>query len=70
MMTKKTSRTMAQAFDEWMRLYIEDPAAFEAEFRSVEAHKRGHEKRSKATSYGNGCARIFRRLMRGGALVG
>jgi len=59
-------RTMAQAFDAWMKAYRADPARFEAEFQSVEAHRRGRVRGREATSYGLGCAAILRRLMRGG----
>lgn len=30
-----TNAQMAEAFNEWMRRYIEDPARFEAEFNTV-----------------------------------
>ncbi len=62
-MSKKTKkRDMAQAFDEWMRRYTKDPGAFEAEFKSVAAFKRGRGKK-KATSYGLDCAAYLKSLM-------
>lgn len=63
---KQKPRTMAQAFDEWMRRYVEDPSAFEAEFQSVAAYSRGRARGKAATEYGLDCAAMLRKLMRGG----
>jgi hypothetical protein len=48
---------MAQAFDEWMRRYEEDPKAFGTEFQAVDAH------RADPLSYGNQMAAYLRKLM-------
>jgi hypothetical protein len=49
---------MAQAFDEWMRRYEEDPKAFETEFQAVDAH------RADPLAYGKQMAVYLRKLMR------
>ena len=55
-------RTMAQAFDEWMYRYIEDPRSFELEFESVlnfcESRRKG-----KTPDYGQQCEAYLRHLM-------
>jgi hypothetical protein len=49
---------MAQAFDEWMRRYEENPRAFETEFEAVTAHL------ADPTNYGKQMAAYLRMLMR------
>lgn len=58
-------RTMAQAFDVWMRSYIADPQAFAAEFQSVADHQRGRVSGRGATEYGLACAALLRSYMAG-----
>lgn len=60
---KKETMTTAQAFDEWMRRYTEDPAAFSAEFEAVDSHRRKKPK-AKASEYGIACAAFLSKLMR------
>lgn len=55
--------TMAQAFDEWMRLYIKDPCAFEAQFQTVAAFQRGRKIKGEP-AYGQEMAAYLRQLMR------
>jgi hypothetical protein len=59
----ETKEKLGSAFNEWMRRYIEDPAAFEAEFRTVQdflAEKAG----GKEPSYGAICVEYLELLMR------
>ena len=65
---KTTTRTMAQAFDEWMRQYRKNPDGFAAMAEAMAAHAKGRRGGAKATEYGLGCAAMLRRLMRGGKL--
>lgn len=53
-----TTEKAAAAFTEWMRRYIEDPAAFEAEFITVTAYLDGGE-----LSYGEAQAAYLEKLM-------
>lgn len=46
---------IAKAFNEWLRRYIEDPAAFEAEFNMV-ADFRAAEADGREPDYGERCA--------------
>jgi hypothetical protein len=48
---------MAQAFDEWMRRYEEDPKSFYTEFQAVNAH------RADPLSYGKQMAAYLCKLM-------
>lgn len=54
--------TMAQAFNEWMRRYTENPQGFMAKFQSVERFKA--TAKGKQPDYGTDCARLLRKLMR------
>lgn len=54
--------TMAEAFDEWMRRYKENPEQFGNEMQGIIAHSR--KKRSaEASEYGNDCAAYLSALM-------
>lgn len=57
-MVEYTTAKASAAFTEWMRRYIEDPAAFEAEFNVVAAYRDGGE-----ISYGDAQAEYFEKLM-------
>ena len=52
------TRTMAEAFDEWMRLFIEEPETFLHEFQEVEMYRAG--------TYGEASAALLTKLMGGG----
>lgn len=52
---------MAAAFNEWMRLYTEDPAAFEAEFQSV-GRFLAEKAEGREPSYGEQCAAYLEQL--------
>jgi len=54
--------TMAEAFNEWMRRYTEEPAAFEAEFQTVGAYLEEQNK-GKEPQYGANCAGYLQKLM-------
>lgn len=54
--------TKAQAFNEWMRRYTEEPERFEAEFRSVGRFLE-EERAGKEPSYGDTCAAYLDELM-------
>ena len=58
------SRTEAQAFNEWMRRYIDEPDRFKREWQQVEEFKREHAD-GVVPSYGDRCAEYLQRLMRG-----
>jgi hypothetical protein len=60
------SRTCAQAFDEWMRRYLEEPERFPREFQSIAEFISQGGLRGGATSYGRQCGECLRRLMGGG----
>ena len=57
-------RTMAEAFDEWMRAYVEEPERFSSRWAEIRAHlleiQNGEE-----PSYGRSCAAMLEKLMRG-----
>jgi hypothetical protein len=56
--------TMAQAFDEWMRKYKEDPSGFENGMQSAKAHDRPSKGSTEGVSeYGDDCATLLARLM-------
>jgi hypothetical protein len=57
--------TMAQAFSEWMRRYIEEPERFEREWRTIEKFKRD-EASGKEPNYGEVCSAYLGELMAGG----
>jgi hypothetical protein len=59
-------RTMARAFDEWTRRYVEAPEEFEAQFKTIERFKRQGGHKGKPTTDGDVCAAYLRKLMRGG----
>ncbi len=59
---------LAEAFDEWMKRYIENPAAFAAEFQSVASFK-SKRKGKGASDYGNSCASYLVSVMRDVALA-
>lgn len=64
MATRKAKpRTMAQAFDEWMRQYKKDPAAFEHTIESARSHD---VKVKGGRKYGRDCAALLTHLMAGG----
>ena len=50
--TKAKPRTMAEAFDEWDRLYIEEPEKFEQQWRSIMTFIAEGGREGKATSQG------------------
>jgi hypothetical protein len=57
--------TVAQAFDEWMRKYKEDPDGFANAMQSARAHERPSED-TTASEYGFGCARLLADLQEHG----
>ncbi len=61
---KATKLNMAQAFDEWMRLYKKYPDEFINEMSAARDHKR-KRRGAVASDYGEGCGRILRKLMAG-----
>lgn len=54
--------TMAQAFDEWMRRYKENPEKFGNDMSAAAAHSR-KPRDAEASDYGNECAAFLRKLM-------
>ena len=58
--------TMAEAFDEWMRKYRDDPAGFENTMQCVQSHDRPREDEG-VSEYGNECAELLNRIMARGA---
>lgn len=52
---------MAQCFNEWMRLYIEDPKSFDAEFVTVIDYLKDQQEGREPT-YGETCAAMMIRL--------
>jgi hypothetical protein len=58
-------RTDAQAFDEWMRRYIQEPERFKREFEDVEQFVREGGTEGQDTTYGQNCAEYLRRLREG-----
>jgi hypothetical protein len=59
------NRTMPQAFDEWMRRYIEEPERYAREFQSVSEFVAEGGKDGAETSYGRECAAYLEQLMSG-----
>ena len=57
-------RTRAEAFDEWMRRYVENPDEYEHEFEAVRRFLE-EEGGSKPTTYGEACASYLTLLERG-----
>jgi hypothetical protein len=53
---------MAKAFNEWMRRYIEEPARFEAEFRSVISFEAA-ESEGKEPDYGSNCTAYLESIL-------
>jgi len=54
---------MAQAFNEWMRRYIETPENFQREFKAVQAFVR-EKAEGKEPTYGESCAAYMEQLMK------
>lgn len=54
--------TRAQAFNEWMRRYTEEPERFEAEFRTV-AEFQAQDALGKEPDYGATCDAYLTELM-------
>jgi hypothetical protein len=59
-------RTIPQAFDEWMRRYIEEPERFAREFQAVQEFVAQDGTDGRETTYGADCAAFLEQLMRGG----
>ena len=57
-------RTRAEAFDEWMRRFIDNPAGYEREFETVQRFLE-QEAGGKPTTYGAACAAYLTLLERG-----
>ncbi len=57
--------TMAQAFDEWMRKYKEEPEAFLSCMASARSHERPAE--PGVSEYGRDCAAMLAALMARGS---
>ena len=57
-------RTVAQAFNEWMRRYIETPEQFAREFQAVIAFNAA-TKNGEAPKYGDDCALYLQSLIDG-----
>ena len=57
-------RTVAQAFNEWMRRYIETPEQFAREFQVVIAFN-DETKNGDASKYGDDCALYLQSLIDG-----
>ncbi|WP_100961040.1 hypothetical protein [Bosea sp. FBZP-16] len=53
---------VAAAFNEWMRRYTEDPAAFDAEFQTV-GRFLAEQAEGKEPSYGDRCVAMLEQLM-------
>jgi hypothetical protein len=53
---------MAAAFNEWMRLFTEEPEKFEREFRTVQQFLLDKEE-GREPSYGTSCAAFLVKLM-------
>lgn len=62
--SKSKKITVAQAFNEWMRRYIEDPKQFEAEFQAVGRFLK-QKARGCKPSYGDQCAAYLAKLQAG-----
>jgi hypothetical protein len=63
-----THAQMVAAFNEWMRLYTEDPASFEAEFQTAGDFLR-QTAGGEQPSYGEECAAMLERLSANTAVV-
>jgi hypothetical protein len=61
-----TKMTMAEAFDEWMRKYRDDPAGFSNTMQDVQSHDRPSEIEG-VSEYGRDCAALLDRIMARGA---
>ncbi len=59
---RRKPRTLAQAFDEWMRQYKKDPSRFEHTIQAAKAHA---VKVKGGRKYGRDCAAFITVLMRG-----
>jgi hypothetical protein len=64
-MTAKPKRTVVQAFDEWMRRFVEEPERFAREFQSVSEFVAEGGQNGAETSYGRECAAYLEQLMAG-----
>ena len=53
-----SKQQMAAAFNEWMRRYTKDPAAFEAEFQTVGKYL-AEQVAGQEPSYGDVCAELL-----------
>lgn len=60
--TDLSKAKLAKAFNEWMRRYVEEPEAFEAEFRSVGAFLKDRAEGREPT-YGEHCAAYLEQLL-------
>lgn len=60
--TKLKRRSMAAAFNEWMRLYTDEPERFAREFQTVGDYLT-EKGAGKTPSYGKTSAAYLRRLM-------
>lgn len=58
-------RTAAQAFDEWMRRYVEEPERFSREFEAVRDFVAEGGQDGAETSYGRECSTYLEQLMAG-----
>lgn len=58
------SRTFAEAFNEWMRRYTEDPESFNREFQDVGLFL-AEQAAGKKPTYGEECAAYFNKLVLG-----
>jgi len=56
------TRTTAEAFNEWMRRYIESPEQFSREFEAVTAFL-AEQSQHKPPTYGEECAAYLAQLM-------
>jgi len=59
-------RTIPQAFDEWMRRYIEEPERFAREFQAVQEFVAQGGIDGRETTYGAECAALLDQLVKGG----
>ncbi len=59
---KRGPRSMARAFDEWMRRYKKNPEHFGNEMQAIKAHG---ERAKGGTAYGRDCAVYLSALMSG-----
>jgi hypothetical protein len=55
-------RSTAQAFDEWMRRYKENPEKFGNDMTAAKAHSNKPDD-ADASEYGNTCAAFLEKLM-------